>query len=310
MEIDDYVSKLAEETKCYNEIEKLRYVYIDLGKRMSFDLNFSFGNMKNKLKIYRNCNNDKVKLNDYFTNKKIICKSLSYLLQYVLEQLNIKSKIVIQSEDIRVYNHVYNVVYLKDSKKIQIDLQSDLENIQVNSKTQYFGFETDLILSEHDLEKLDKKIGYISEKVKYTDDYFLILKEKTDKIDSLSLKIEYILNNINIYSNLGNMGYVEKRNHCYNLISKVISKKENNKIHFIDGYIDIGVKHYILCIVVENIESENTIFICHEKAKVFNKITLEQIAYYIKNGLVIYENIPGLRKYINNQEKVKVLLNK
>mgnify|MGYP004690057939 CR=1 FL=1 len=44
--------KSKKETQGLNDIEKLRYVYIDLGKRFAFDLDFSFGNTKSKQKIY------------------------------------------------------------------------------------------------------------------------------------------------------------------------------------------------------------------------------------------------------------------
>ena len=52
--LEVYIEKVKKETQGLNDIEKLRYVYIDLGKRFAFDLDFSFGNTKlNKKYIIR-----------------------------------------------------------------------------------------------------------------------------------------------------------------------------------------------------------------------------------------------------------------
>ena len=38
--LEAYIEKVKKETQGLNDIEKLRYVYIDLGKRFAFDLDF------------------------------------------------------------------------------------------------------------------------------------------------------------------------------------------------------------------------------------------------------------------------------
>ena len=40
--LETYIERIKKETEGFTDIEKLRYVYIDLGKRFVFDLNFSF----------------------------------------------------------------------------------------------------------------------------------------------------------------------------------------------------------------------------------------------------------------------------
>ena len=42
--LEKYIEEVKEKTKNFSDIEKLRYVYLDLGKRFSFNLDFSFGN--------------------------------------------------------------------------------------------------------------------------------------------------------------------------------------------------------------------------------------------------------------------------
>ena len=49
--LSEYIEKVKEYKKKNQNIseeELIRYVYLDLGKRFSFDLSFSFGNKKKK----------------------------------------------------------------------------------------------------------------------------------------------------------------------------------------------------------------------------------------------------------------------
>ena len=46
--LEKYIEEVKEKTKNFSDIEKLRYVYLDLGKRFSFNLDFSFGNTEKK----------------------------------------------------------------------------------------------------------------------------------------------------------------------------------------------------------------------------------------------------------------------
>ena len=53
--LSEYIEKVKEYKKKNQNIseeELIRYVYLDLGKRFSFDLSFSFGNTKTKKRIY------------------------------------------------------------------------------------------------------------------------------------------------------------------------------------------------------------------------------------------------------------------
>ena len=50
--LEKYVEKVKKETEGFSDIEKLRYIYWDLGSKFAFDLDFSFGNTETKKKIY------------------------------------------------------------------------------------------------------------------------------------------------------------------------------------------------------------------------------------------------------------------
>ena len=89
--LDNYINKLLIQTKEFTELEKVRYVYLDLGKIMSFDLLFYYGNEKNKRKIYKECESKEEKLANALKSGIGICKSIAYLLEYILTKLNIKT---------------------------------------------------------------------------------------------------------------------------------------------------------------------------------------------------------------------------
>ena len=79
--LNDYIEKTKkyiEEHKDLTETEIVRYVYLDLGKRFSFDLNFVFGNSKTKKQIYKNSGKLE-NLNKSMENNVVICKLSSYL---------------------------------------------------------------------------------------------------------------------------------------------------------------------------------------------------------------------------------------
>ena len=56
--LDEYILEIKEKIKTIpdiTELELIRYVYLDLGKKISFDETFKpFGNSKTKQKIYKN----------------------------------------------------------------------------------------------------------------------------------------------------------------------------------------------------------------------------------------------------------------
>ena len=46
--LEKYIEEVKENTENFSDIEKLRYVYLDLGKRFSFNLDFFIWKFRNK----------------------------------------------------------------------------------------------------------------------------------------------------------------------------------------------------------------------------------------------------------------------
>lgn len=293
--LDNYINILIENTKNLTEIEKVRYVYIHLGTRLSFNLGFAFGNSKEREKIYRRCTRDKKILTECFESKKIICLTTAYLLEYIIRQLGINVKTSVKKQECRKYDHYLNLITLCDGKQILVDLQSDLEFIQTGMKTRYFDEGSSLCPGE--LEKIDKKIGYISDEREYTDNYFYLIEKAISNDIPLEQKIEFILSNVDSYCDIKEIGYIERRWYYHNFISGLLTKKELNKIYFIDTYKKDSDNEHQLCIVVDRANQDNRVFIYSNDSRCFNNTSLAELAIAIGNGLKTNQTIPGIKKY-------------
>lgn len=292
MKMDEYIEKIKERTKDYNDIEKLRYIYLDIGKIMSFDTEYIYGNNKKKSYIYNNIIYDKERLDKDFEKRIVICKSLAYIMKYILNKVDIKTEINVDYYEDTTYKHVNNIVTLDEEKYI-IDLQQDLKNIQIHSTTEYFlidKFEYQTI-SKNQLKKIDEKIGYISDNNPYIEEYLYTIKKSLDENLKIEEKIEKILYLLNNYIDTNNMGYYEIRSSYYSLVKSLLNQRERTYIKFIDGY-QMGIKNkYNLFILVNN-----TIFIYNNNK--FDKITLYDISLLLNNGYVLLSDIPGLKKIL------------
>jgi len=80
--IDDYVEKVKKETEGFSEEEMIRHIYIDLGKRLAFNLKFYLGNSKAKQQVYSH--STKARAGEALDQNIIICKDSSYIMEAVL----------------------------------------------------------------------------------------------------------------------------------------------------------------------------------------------------------------------------------
>lgn len=200
-------------------IEQVRYLYIELGKMVSFDERYWKGNSKMQKKIYKGSFHKKIE--DLRTDRRIICVSLSYMFQELLSEIGVYATVDQEDPD---DPHMNNIV-LVDGKRYVMDLQRDLEYIQTNRRTRFFGKETRRFasfatISEEEEEKIDHKIGYYREEeggYDYTKDYLReIKKQLQESTMTLAEKVELLLSRSSQYKNLAQMQLVEKSK-WYNL---------------------------------------------------------------------------------------------
>ena len=76
-----------------SEIEKARYVYLELGKLLCYDEKYWFGNSKIQNRIYKKSLHSTPNFSEIQENrkKKSICISISKLYSSVLQEIGIKS---------------------------------------------------------------------------------------------------------------------------------------------------------------------------------------------------------------------------
>lgn len=301
-ELDKYIEELKIKTKDFTELEKIRYVYIDMGKKFTFDLNFSFGNKNQKQKIYKSCINNKDNLEESFKSKIIICKSLSYLLEYILKSLGIKIiTYSIPNDYSKDCIHVLNIIHLQDGRRLSIDLQSDLEMIQSRRRTKYFGVpihEEYSGITRKELETIDLKMGYISKNQYYSDDYRYLMDTIIPYFNKLEEKLDFLLSNFDIYDSSKNMQYAEMRWYIVNQIREYLTEKEYRKIHILDLYFDKeDTRDYTICFIVD-VPIYRIIYIYSPISKSFEKISIEDFQEKLQSGWKSHEKIPRLQRKI------------
>lgn len=176
--IDNIVKEMP---KDLTEIEKVRYLYIEIGKISSFNVEYACSLDDG---FCRYLYNEKMSImelerQNYQNKVQVLCKQESELLAEILNKIGIKSEIVGIDKDI--LGHVDAVVTIGD-KKYCLDLVTDTYNIQKGLKTKKFatteklfnGMKCDTI-NEEELRKIDIKLGYCKSGI-YTDEIIEMLK--------------------------------------------------------------------------------------------------------------------------------------
>ena len=199
----------------YDDLEKARYVYINLGKIFSFDSKYMLGNESHKKSIRKYvCDNpidlEKMKLkgNKY----KGICINISMVYGIIMASQGIRPFIFQErgNDPHREIELWINKKNLKKYKGMEIDkdnqwvivpadLQGDLKYIQTHQHTKHFGINytgTKESVTKEDIEEIDKKIGYeydgelAYERIKEEYKKESVGLYKQDKIDLFFRKVE------------------------------------------------------------------------------------------------------------------------
>lgn len=137
-----------------SEIEKVRYLYISLGKIVGFDINVS----PNKNEVISL--NTITYLNSVWgalAKRKVTNESLSKIFVYLCSRVGIKCEIISTSFNGELANKVYI-----DNTFIIVNLSKDIANIKGGFITEYFD-------KNNNDKEMDKKVLYIKDD--YTDFY-------------------------------------------------------------------------------------------------------------------------------------------
>ena len=307
--LDEYVEqvkKYKQKNPNMPEVELIRHVYFELAKRFSFNDEFYTRNSKYRDEVYKR-SRFKEEMEKSMETNIVICRSAAYILEYVLKAIGINIKTVVLEEDHRRQQHIYNIIYPKDgSEPYSIDLQDDMYNIQAHSFTKNFGLSLEdgkpPVISRVEQEQMDRKSGYISDENYYADDYVYLLKQAMDYFDDFGEKVEFVLENLDFYETT-KLGYTDRKFYHAHKFEEIFTNEEfnlenNNKIRLIDCYKEVnGKRRYVNCVTVQN-KGKVDMYVYNQKTGKYNQIDFMKFANAIKNGLVILENISGMKRAV------------
>lgn len=248
-----------------NTLEKVRYIYISLGRILSRDINvmenkndtISFGNISLINNIWGS-----------LSKGKVTDKSISKLFIYLCSRVGIKSELIVSSFN----GNLANKVYLDNSFLIA-DLFRDIYNIQGGFSTLYFDkFNNDI--------DMDKRVGYIK------DNYINYYLDKGLKdIDYTSEDIVYrILSLTEKIVDINRIGTVELGEIYKNIFSKYCPNYDIkiNNFYVINGNFK---DHFIGIIYNDKIYSFN-----YSKNR-FMSVTNDDFISNLKNNKIgIYDD--------------------
>lgn len=256
----------------FTDLEKARYLYVKLGKLLSYDINIY--PEKNEVCNYVNMNI----LNNVWgslSNRKATNISFVKIYYYLCSILKLDNEIVALNH----HNYLGNKLSIDDNILL-VDLTQDVPFIQA-------GFQTRRFANFNDDIELDKKIGYI--KKEYTEKLLDKVFKKINLNDSeilknILLKTQDLINVANIKpTELGIIYDMIFNKYCPTYDIRInnlfVNDIYSNKEHFI--LISYGDEHY----------SYNF------KKNSFVQVTNEQLVKNIKRnkiGLYLDEEIPNL----------------
>ena len=295
-----------------SEEEIIRYVYINLGQKMDFDLHYTFGNKQERTKILRRSSSEEA-LDKAMEDHTIICKSLSYILERILTEFGTSIRTVTAENGI----HVYNIVKLKNGREYILDLEDDLEYIQSGAKTQAFGLPLDEnkqkddkenMIDDDTLRKIDtEKIKYIPEGY-YLEDIAWMLKKAIEPGSAeFDTRLDLLLKNLEVYRDIRNVGYRERIRYHNRLMEMVLEPKDFRKIHQVDCYrVEDGEKNFQSCLVVDMPKDKRKAFLFSYEHNCYEEISMEKLAEEVKNGLNAKGgHIPGLKNYLKEDQDAR-----
>ncbi len=295
--IDNYIQQVKEYIKQNPFLTQdmiVRYVFLDLCKRLSFDMDYiPFGNSRKRQQIYKE-GFYPLKVDKCLENNKVICNSGSKLLELILLELNIDIKTVKAKGDIRKYPHVYNIV--KTDKEYIVDLQEDMYRVQMHSKTPNYGLNEDnkYVISLFEQEQMDKKLGYISNDNYYIDEYLYLLKNDLNYIEDFYEKTKFLLENIDVFKN-DTINYINRQWYHVKILELFFNKElfdyefSTGKIKIIDCYKENNKKIYVNCITVED-KGLTHIFVYNKQNYCYKEIDINYFVNSIEKGLILSKN--------------------
>ena len=292
---DNAVDKLIKQIPDnLDDIEKARYVYLNLGKLLSYDEKYWYGNSEIKNRIYKKSMCTTPRFSEIQPNKKkkAICVSISKLYSSVLNKVGINAG---QQHEI---DHTFTYMFA-NNKLYYADLNNDLKFIQLNLPTRYFFVR-----------------GATGQKS--FEDTISLIKSKTQSMNKLSDKMQCIFDLGSTIPGVKDLELIE-RNSTYNYLSQmVLPEKDFLKVRPIQLYeTQLDEKHrknrvnYQTVYIIQDFNKETkknefSYFVFSKDEKKFNQLSSIELMDFIKENNLDLQKIPGVIDDPNQIKKKKI----
>lgn len=282
-------------------LEKLRWIYLTLGKLFSYD--------------YRVIGDESVILNKIDYNSEYIgryqtCYQISDIFCHFVKYLipEVQAKVIPRRIPGRsfIQDHVAVEINIpQEDTKFLMDLTLDLANIQAGLRTKHFGFETAAntnydIIPLCDCKEMDQKLGFILDK--YTDDDIDNFKDKMNKVDfsgmSKSEIIDFKIRSAKEELLKTFVGHHEATTYVNTVLSDILSPLEKRSLKQSNlFYINNDNEFNVVSIYSFN---ENNLYYCYSNDIGFNPISPDAIQDLLDRGWKT--NSTTLQSILNGSE--------
>ena len=314
------------------ELEKARYLYIELGKLFRFDLDYiSMSDYKTEDAYWKSVDFDNIEINSF------TCRQISAIYAETLKRAGINAVSINKpkSDEQLMYDpepnyHRYTVISLSDGREFIADLVDDLAYIQQGMETIHFGNDLEeklpkvVTLGRDEILAIDTKIGYSYPKdiertsFVYVDDFIQMIKEDMQNEDHLrdyisinfseeeannyksNMMIKYKFDVIGRFFNTKKMGAREGKIFLDKMFSEFFTEEERKEIKaytLITEHEDgrhLGKTDLIKCYAWKKSEEEYEYFL-YEEGKDLRNISKEELEGFLKR-----------EQYVNKWDRYKI----
>ena len=225
------------------QIEKARWVYIELGKMFQYDVNFFYADHETAKEMYY----QEVDIEN-IDQLNLICRPINQIYIEILKRVGIEAQIITFPGKY-THNHVACRINTNDQKQYVTDLTMDLYRIKKGLRTQHFAYsayeEKDEIPFKDEMQEMDDKINYTYHGL-YMEDVLQMIKEE---MANPELVKEYILKDYQEKENWTESEIVEAK--FYFLVQHTPFKELGHSeaksfiIHVIQTVLEESEKRYI-----------------------------------------------------------------
>ena len=276
MEIESQIANVFENNN-YNDLFKVRWLYLFVCKLFSYDMRFIYADNNLKEEIY----NKKIDVNN-IEDFEIVCYTIARILVDILSSYGYKCEIV-REHDVE-FSHVYVIVRCKEyTLKLDPTKRHDLTRVKINSNTLDF-----VLLNENSkfIDELKETDKFITNNYKDVDKSIYYDNETIEKLVKV---VEESAKNRNL---LDSELFYEKIEYLYSLIN---TRNDLKRCDDMDYYYSYLIKKFKLNEKTEIVDGEViTKKIPRVKPAIFFKNDEKDMRDFISLTIIEYEDIPPI----------------